>query len=153
VQASGTLRRIANRFAGLASERITSPLPRLDELAENSRDATFDALRTRLESWLAFYESPQCLYRSAAAALGAQHSRADITQPLEALSAQLEADGFARIGGWSLEQRRQILAELQSLRRLEFLMFELDGHLSQVPGGDPAPASSMLLQTPDPNPA
>ena len=153
VQASGTLRRIANRFAGLANERITAPLPRLDDLAENSRDATFDALRARLESWLAFYESPQCLYRSAATALAAQHSRADITQPLEALSMQLEADGFARIGSWSLEQRRQILAELQSLRRLEFLMFELDGHLSRVPGGDPAPSSPMLLQSPNPNPA
>jgi hypothetical protein len=128
-------------------------LPRLDDLAADSRDATFAALRTRLESWLAFYESPQCLYRSAATALAAQHSRADITQPLEALSMQLEADGFARIGSWTLEQRRQILAELQSLRRLEFLMFELDGHLSRVPGGDPAPSSPMLLQSPNPNPA
>src|SRR5271154_367417 len=31
VQAAGTLRRISNRFAGLAQERIAAPLPRLDD--------------------------------------------------------------------------------------------------------------------------
>ncbi len=153
VQASGTLRRIANRFAGLAAERITTPLPRLDDSAEAARDAIYGALRTRLESWLAFYEGTQCLDRSAAIALAARHSRADISLPLEAFGARLNADGFARITSWSLEQRRQILAELEFLRRLEFLMSELDDYLSRVPGITSAPASDLVLQATNPGPA
>jgi hypothetical protein len=57
VLASGTLRRISNRFAGLDHLRITSPLPPLDEATQAARDTTFKAMRTRQESWLAFYES------------------------------------------------------------------------------------------------
>jgi uncharacterized membrane protein YccC len=134
VQASGTLRRIANRFAGLATERITMPLPHLDDAAEATHDAILDALRSRLESWLAFYESGNSLNRDAAMAVAARHSAADIAGRRQAFSTQLEADGFARISSWGLEQRRQLLAELQSLRRLEFLMSELDDYLSKVPG-------------------
>lgn len=140
VQAAGTLRRIANRFAGLAQDHIAAPLPRLDNSTEASRDAIFSALRTRLESWLAFYESRQCLNRNAALALAARHSHADISQPLEQFSSQLEANGFARLASWTLDQRRRILAELESLRRLEFLMSELDDYLSRVPIAEPAPS-------------
>ena len=136
VQSSGTLRRIANRFATLGHNRINAPLPPLDASSEAARDAVFSALRERLASWLVFYESPQCLSRSAASALATRHSRTEISQPLEVFSAQLGADGFARIASWNLAQRRQILAELESLRRLEFLMFELNDYLSRVPGSD-----------------
>jgi len=145
VQAAGTLRRIANRFAALAQERITAPLPPLDNSTQVLHDTVFGALRTRLESWLAFYESQQCLNRNAAMAVGARHSRAAIAQPLERFSAQLGADGFARVASWTLAQRRQLLAELESLRRLEFLMFELDGYLSRVPGIKSAPSPGMVL--------
>jgi len=146
VQAAGTLRRIANRFAGIARDRIAVPLPRLDDSAEASHDAVFSALRTRLESWLAFYESRQCLSRGAALAMAARHSRVDISQPLEQFSAELEADGFTRLASWSLEQRRQMLTELESLRRLEFLMSELDDYLSRVPVAELAPSPSPILQ-------
>jgi hypothetical protein len=64
----------------------------------------------------------------------ARHSAAEIAEPRKVFSSELEADGFARISSWSLQQRRQLLAELQSLRRLEFLMSELDDYLSRVPG-------------------
>ena len=146
VQAAGTLRRIANRFASLARERLVAPLPDLDNATQAARDATLAAMRTRLESWLDFFESPQCLKRSAAMALAGRHSRADIARSLEELSARLQADGFARVASWSLEQRRQLLAELESLRRLEFLMFELDEYLSRVPGSASTPAASLILR-------
>jgi hypothetical protein len=147
VQGSGTLRRIANRFAAFASEHITiAPLPRLDDSTQASRDATFSAMRTRLASWLTFYESAQCLNRDAAMAVAAKHSRSDISQPLEEYSARIEAQGFAQISPWTLEQRRRILAELESVRRLEFLMFKLDGYLSRVPGTTRASASGWISQ-------
>jgi hypothetical protein len=141
VQASGTLRRITDRCAGLAMARITTPTPRLDDLTEASRDATLAALRSRLQSWLTFFESSQSLNADAAIAVPARHSRTDIAQPLEAFSARLEAEGFASIASFNLEQRRQILAELESLRRLEFLASELDDFLSRVPG-----AASSIAQ-------
>jgi uncharacterized membrane protein YccC len=144
VQASGTLRRITNRFAGLATERITAPLPHLDEPTQRSRVAIYTALRARLESWLTFYDGANSLNRASAVALAAQHSRTDISQPLEEFGFLLGADGFLRISAWSLEQRRQILAELQSLSRLEFLMTELDTHLSHVPGVATGLASSPI---------
>jgi hypothetical protein len=79
-------------------------------------------------------------------AMAARHSRADISRPLEQFSAQLEAGGFAQLASWSLEQRRQILAELESLRRIEFLMSELDDYLSRVPGVKSAPSPALILQ-------
>ncbi len=140
VQASGTLRRIANRFAGLAAERLSTPVPPLDASTQAARDAIFSALRNRLESWLAFYESRNCLDRDAAMAVVAQHSSTDISRPRQALGARLQADSFALIASWSPAQRRQIFAELQSLQRLEFLMSELDDYLARVPGSATARA-------------
>jgi hypothetical protein len=146
VQAAGSLRRISNRFAGLDHLRITSRLPPLDDATQAAREATFKAMRTRLESWLAFYESNECLNRRAALAVQAGHTRAEIAGPLEELSERIGANGFAQISPWSLEQRRQILAELGSLRRLEFLMRELDEFLARVPGSSPEAVRALVLR-------
>jgi hypothetical protein len=54
--------------------------------------------------------------------------------PLEQLSSRLEEREFARIEAWTLEQRRAILAELHSMRRLEYLVSELNRWLAQIPG-------------------
>jgi hypothetical protein len=150
VQAAGTLRRIAHRLGGIASARIGDPIPRQDEDTEALRQAVLDAIRARLETWLAFYESRECLSSRAALALAAGHSRDEIARPLELLGSRLEADGFARLAGWTLEQRRRMLAELQSLRRLEFLIFELDRYIARVPGATPSPVVSVALQTSSP---
>ena len=146
VQAAGTLRRIANRFAGLDALRIASPLPPLDEETQAAREAAFGAIRARLESWLAFYESGQCLERNAAMALEASHTRGEVAQLIESLSERIGANGFVQIASWSLEQRRQILAELESLRRLAFLMRELDEFLARVPGSRAAASGALVLR-------
>jgi uncharacterized membrane protein YccC len=138
VSSAGTIRRIAHRLAASAIRRITDPLPGLDDATQAARDATFAAIRRRLEVWLAFYQSNQSLNGVAARALAAGHSRDEIARPMEEFAGRVEADGFALIAAWTLEQRRRILAELQSLRRLEFLMFELDTYLSSIPGAAPA---------------
>lgn len=150
VQAAGTLRRIAHRLGGIVSARLSDPIPPLDEDTEALRQAVLSAICLRLQAWLAFYESRECLSGRVARALAAAHSRDEIAQPLELLSRRLEADGFALIANWTLEQRRQMLAELQSLRRLEFLIFELDRYIARVPGAAPSPAVSVALQTSPP---
>jgi hypothetical protein len=53
---------------------------------------------------------------------------------IERFSSQLEERQFARIEAWTLEQRRTILAELQSMRRLDFLLSQLNRWLAQIPG-------------------
>ena len=95
-------------------------------------------MRRRLESWLAFYQGTSSLSASAARTLASGHTRDEIAQPVEEFASRIEAQQFARIAAWSLEHRRRMLAKLQSLRRLDFLMFELETHLADIPGAAPA---------------
>jgi hypothetical protein len=55
VEAAGTLRRIANRLASIATGRIITPAPRLDPVTESAREAVLDAIRRHLQSWLDFF--------------------------------------------------------------------------------------------------
>jgi hypothetical protein len=64
-------------------------------------------------------------------------------KPLKQFSSRLEEREFARIESWTSEQRRAILAELQSMHRLEFLLSELNRWLAQIPG----PASNPVPLT------
>jgi hypothetical protein len=129
VQAAGTLRRIANRLGGISMGRLAVALPRLDDFTESARDALLAAIRAQLESWLEFFEG-----RSGADAVTVppMHSQSEITAPLDEFSRRLEAQGFAVNNAFTIPQRRAILAELQSMRRLRVLMLELDRYLSGV---------------------
>src|SRR5271156_4920231 len=49
VEAAGTLRRIANRLASIATGRIVTPVPRLDPETESASEAVLDAVRRHLE--------------------------------------------------------------------------------------------------------
>jgi hypothetical protein len=132
VRAAGTLRRIANRLAGISMGRIGEPLPRLDQETELERDAVVSAIRVRLEWWLARFEARPTFRGPGAIAVPGRNSRREIASPLSKFSSLLEEQGFARITSWTVRQRGAILSELQSLRRLEFLMAELDRYLSAV---------------------
>jgi hypothetical protein len=131
VQAAGTLRRIANRLAGISMARITTPLPRLDDSTESEREAIVSAIRTRLTAWLASFDSCPSL-RHAAITRPPAICRDEIVLPLSRFISQIEAQNFAQLDTWKLEERRVLLSELQSLRRLEFLMTELDHYLHVV---------------------
>jgi len=132
VQAAGTLRRIANRLAGISMARVLAAPPPLDDGTESAREAVLAAILAGLESWLEFFEGGPDFSNARLANVLARHSHREIMPALEEFSRRLEAQGFARISSWTLEQRRSILAELQSMRRLQFLMFELDRYLSSV---------------------
>jgi Fusaric acid resistance protein family len=130
VQAAGTLRRIANRLTGIAMGSILTTLPRLDDATEAARAAVLAAIRTRLETWLEFSESGPDFNNAGLETVFASHSRNEITQRLDQFSRRLEEQSFAQISPWTLEQRRVILAELNSMRRLQVNISELDGYLS-----------------------
>lgn len=144
VHAAGTIRRISSWTAMMAKRRLGEPLPRMDDSAEDAHNATLSAMRQRFQEWLAFYQGGQCLNSRAARALAASHTYDQIARPLADFGELVEANGFARIASWTLDQRRQMLWELQALRRLEFLIRELDDFLSRVPGANPA---ALLLST------
>ncbi len=61
VEAAGTLRRIANRLASIATGRIVTPTPQLDPATESAREAVLDAIRRHLQSWLDFFSSEDSL--------------------------------------------------------------------------------------------
>jgi hypothetical protein len=104
------------------------------------------AMVTELESWLTFFGGSENLSSAAAHALASGHSRDDILVPLERYSSLLVADNYEHLSPFNAEERRQILAELQSLRRLEFLMSELNQYLARVPGKPSQPVPSLTLK-------
>jgi hypothetical protein len=134
VEAAGTLRRIANRLAPIATGRIVMPMPQLDPDTESAREAVLDAVRRHLQSWLDFFSGADSLNAPAAHAIARAHPTDDLEKPLEQFGSRIEGREFARIESWTIHQRRAILAELQSMRRLEYLISQLNRWLAQIPG-------------------
>jgi hypothetical protein len=133
VEAAGTLRRIANALSSIATARILTQMPQLDPETEFARARFFDAIAQQLRSWLDFFRGAESLRASAARAIGQKHAADELAQPLNEFSSHLEEEGFARLASWPLEPRRTMIAELQSMRRLEFLFSELNRYLADVP--------------------
>jgi uncharacterized membrane protein YccC len=134
VEAAGTLRRIANRLASIATGRILVPISSLDAATESAREAFFIAICRHLRSWLDFFSSDQCHSAPAAGALLLTLSPSQLAEPLRHFGSRLEEREFARIASWTFEQRRTILSELQSMRRLDCLVFELNRWFAKIPG-------------------
>src|SRR5216684_2918603 len=134
VEATGTMRRIANRMASITTARIVTPVPQLDPVTESARAAVLDAIRGHLQSWLDFFSSADSLSVPAAQAIARAHSPDDIAAPLEQLTSRLEEGEFARIASWALDHRRAVLAELHAMHRLEYLVSQLNRWLAQIPG-------------------
>lgn len=134
VEAAGTLRRIANRFSMIASARIHSPPPALDPTTEAARAAVFASVCGQLQSWLNFFDSAASLDLASAQAIAHGHAPEGLRRRLEHFRARLEERDFACIEAWTQDQRRTILAELQSMRRLEFLLGDLNRWLAEIPG-------------------
>jgi hypothetical protein len=133
LEAAGTLRRIANRLAQIATGRITTPTPQLDSATELAREAAFAVIRRQLQSWLDLLSNPENISAAAATAVARAYSPDDLKEPLERFVSRLEERQFARIESWSLEQRRAMLAEVQSMRRLEVLISDLNRWFPQIP--------------------
>ncbi len=134
VDAAGTLRGIANRFSVIASARCLNRLPQLDPATEAARDRAFNAAQWQLESWLEFFDGPDCFDAAAARKIAQAHPREELANPIDEFSWRLEENSYARMQSWTFEQRRVMLADLQSMRRLEVLFSDLDRYLAKIPG-------------------
>jgi hypothetical protein len=134
VEAAGTLRRIANRMSSIATDRIATSLPQLDPVTESAREAVFTEIHRQLQSWLDFFSGGESLSARAAHAIAQAHSPDDVKVPLEQFGSRVDERQFARVESWTLDQRRVILAELHSMRRLEYLVSEMNRWLAQIPG-------------------
>ena len=149
IEATGALRRIANRFASIATGRISVPLPRIDPTVESERAKVLDTVVRQLTHWLGFFRSRNCFDGTAANAIATNYRPDDLRIPLANFGSWVEGDNYARVELWTLDQRRTILAELQSMRRLDYLTNDLNRWLAQIPGAAPgvrsiAPASGPL---------
>jgi uncharacterized membrane protein YccC len=133
VEAAGTFRRIANRLSSIATARVVTQIPQLDPLTEFARERVFNTIRGQLSAWLDFYGGAQRFSASAAHAIAEKHPSSELAEPLNEFSSHLEEGGVARLESWPLEPRRTLIAELQSMRRLELLFSELNRYLSDVP--------------------
>ena len=133
VEAAGTLRRIVNRLSSIGTARVLIRMPQLDPLTEFARERVFTTLRGQLTSWLDFFNSAECFSASGARAIAQQHPADELAEPLNEFSSRLEEGGFAQLASWPLEPRRTMMAELQSMRRLEILFSELNRYLADVP--------------------
>ena len=134
VEAAGALRRIANRLASISTGRIITPVPQLDPQIESARATVLNEIRRHLQTWLDFFSSADSLSSAAAEATARANSLDDLTAPLEQFSSRLEERNFTRLDSWAVEQRRAILAELHSMRRLGVLTADLNRWLAQIPG-------------------
>ncbi len=133
VEAAGTLRRISNRLSSIASARVLTQMPQLDSVAEFARARFFQAVRGQLTSWLDFFSGAEWFSPPAARAIAEKHSADELAEPLNEFSSLLQEGGVARLASWPLEPRRTMLAESESMRRLEFLLSDLNQYLSDVP--------------------
>ena len=124
VEAAGTLRRIANRLASISAGRIALPVPQLDPLTESVREAFFVEICQQINSWLELFSGNDCLSAGAALLMAQRNARSDFRTPLRQFRTRVEEHEFERIASWTLDQRRTILAELQSMRALEILLIE-----------------------------
>jgi len=131
VQAGGALRRIANLLASISLDRIVTPTPGLDPATESARAAVLDAIRVQLRSWLEFFSDRDSL-RSLTPDESI-HPNETIASPLAEFGSRLEENDFVRIASWTIEQRRAILTQLQSMRHLAVLTAELNRWLSEIP--------------------
>jgi Fusaric acid resistance protein family len=134
VEAASYLRRIANRLSYIANGRIIAPSPPLDPTTEKARADAFALVRRQLQSWLDLLSGPNALSGEAARTIAQMHSADDLAGPVNQFALRLEEDKFSRLQLWTTDRRQTILAELQSMRRLEYLMPELNRWLAQVPG-------------------
>jgi hypothetical protein len=108
-------------------------MPQLDPVTEFARERVFNAIRGQLISWLDFFSGAEWFSTSAARAIAEKHSAGELAEPLNEFSSHLEEGGFARLASWPLEPRRTMIAELQSMRGLEFLFSELNRYLGDIP--------------------
>ena len=143
VEAAGALRRMANLLSSITSARAVTQMPQLDPVTEFARERVFNAIRGQLISWLDFFSGPECFSASAARAIVEKDLTGELAEPLNEFSSHLEEGGFAQLASWPLEPRRTMIAELQSMRRLELLFSELNRYLSDIPS--PSRGASRIV--------
>jgi hypothetical protein len=132
IEAAGNLRRIANRLSSISVVRIATAMPPLDAETQAVRQAAIDSVKHRLQSWLEFFKSGDSLSSDGAATRSI--GRADDSEdPLREFGARIEENAYARVASWTPEQRRGLLAELHSMRRIAFLLEELNQSLAKIP--------------------
>jgi hypothetical protein len=126
----------------LSTRRVRFAPPQLDLATESARERALNGAQRQLETWLEFFSGPDCINASAAREIAQTHPPDVLAKPIDEFSSRLEENSYARTESWSFEQRRVMLAELQTMRRLEVLISDLNRYLAQIPGPSRSAAGS-----------
>ena len=108
-------------------------MPQLDPVTEFARERVFDAIRQQLRSWLDFFSGAECLSASATRAIAQKHSADEWRNRSTSSVHTWRREGSHEWNRGRSSSVRTMLAELQSMRQLEFLFSELNLYLADVP--------------------
>ncbi len=136
VNAAGSLRRIAYRL-GMIAGGTTRVLP-LSSETQAARDLVGAAFGRRLIAWQEYFAAGRPFNQQAAAAIFERNRADQLEENLRDLEQRISASSYAEVAAWPQEQRRTILAEVESWRRILVLAGELDQQFYEIPAGRPS---------------
>jgi hypothetical protein len=129
---AGSLRRIVGRLSVIAIGRLSMPPLAVPAEIETARTALETGLRDHLQSWLGAVEQEPGLDPRRIADVAERFTPNDLALLLETLDERISAS-VDELGGWPVEARSILLAEIESYRRLVVLMTELDQEFVEIP--------------------
>jgi uncharacterized membrane protein YccC len=133
VEAAGTLRRIVHRLSGIASARLAVSQPPLPAELQTARDALETGLRHHLQSWLDVVEQEPGPDPRRIADVAAHFTADDLTAPLRELRQHVSDSRSGELASWPIAARSDLLAEIESYRRVIVLLTELNQQFAEIP--------------------
>jgi hypothetical protein len=133
VEAAGTLRRIVHRLSGIASARLAVSQPPLPAELQAARDALETGLRHHLQSWLDVVEQEPGPDPRRIADVAAHFTPDDLTAPLRELRQHVSDSRSGELASWPIAARSDLLAEIESYRRIIVLLTELNQQFAEIP--------------------
>ena len=133
VEAAGTLRRIVHRLSGIASARLAVSQPPLPAELQTARDALETGLRHHLQSWLDVVEQEPGPDPRRMADVAAHFTPDDLTAPLRELRQHVSDSRSGELASWPIAARSDLLAEIESYRRIIVLLTELNQQFAEIP--------------------
>jgi uncharacterized membrane protein YccC len=133
VEAAGTLRRIVHRLSGIASARLAVSQPPLPAELQTARDALETGLRHHLQSWLDVVEQEPGPDPGRIADVAAHFTPDDLTAPLRELRQHVSDSRSGELASWPIAARSDLLAEIESYRRIIVLLTELNQQFAEIP--------------------
>jgi hypothetical protein len=131
IDAAGSLRRIAHRLGAIAVGRQV--LPPLSAETQAARDLVGETFARRLLDWREYFDAGRPFDRQKATQIFELHRGDHLRDNIQDLERRVAAGSYTEVAHWPLEQRRTMLAEVESWQRIVVLAGELDQQFQEIP--------------------